>query len=91
MAIKNVVIKNLFFCIIAFGVISCKSYSSMEISTLQCEALNNPLGIDNTSPHFSWLLYSDKQNAKQTAYQILILLRRIFFPKAKQTYGTREK
>lgn len=44
----------------------------MEISTLQCEALNNPLGIDNISPHFSWLLHSDKQNAKQTAYQILV-------------------
>ncbi|MCD7713088.1 MAG: alpha-L-rhamnosidase N-terminal domain-containing protein, partial [Firmicutes bacterium] len=44
----------------------------MVISTLQCEDLDNPLGIDNTSPYFSWLLQSDKKNSRQTAYQILV-------------------
>ncbi len=64
--------KNLFFYIILLGMISCKPYSTIEVKTLQCEALNNPLGIDNISPHFSWLLQNGKLNSKQTAYQILV-------------------
>ncbi len=69
---KNSLIRSLYFIVIALLVISCNSYSPLEISTLQCEDLDNPLGIDNTSPHFSWLLQSDKKNSKQTAYQILV-------------------
>lgn len=69
---KNVLIRNLFCTVIVLLVISCDLHASIKISTLQCEELDNPLGIDNTSPHFSWLLQSDKQNCKQTAYQVLV-------------------
>lgn len=69
---KNSLIRSLYFIVIALLVISCNSYSPLVISTLQCEDLDNPLGIDNTSPYFSWLLQSDKKNSRQTAYQILV-------------------
>lgn len=69
---KNVLIRNLFCTVIVLLVISCDLHASIKISTLQCEELDNPLGIDNTSPHFSWLLQSDKQHSKQTAYQVLV-------------------
>lgn len=52
--------------------VSCGSRSSLEITALQCEKLNDPLGIDNTSPHFSWHLDSEVQGAAQTAYQIVV-------------------
>lgn len=69
---KNSLIRNLCLVIIALLAMSCNSYSSIEINMLQCEELDNPLGIDNTSPHFSWLLQSVEQESKQTAYQILV-------------------
>lgn len=69
---KNSLIRNLCLVIIALWAMSCNSYSSIEINMLQCEELDNPLGIDNTSPHFSWLLQSVEQESKQTAYQILV-------------------
>lgn len=40
------------------------------IVNLKTEYRSNPLGIDVTSPRFSWQLQSDRQGAKQTAYQI---------------------
>lgn len=52
--------------------VSCGSGSSLEITALQCEKLNDPLGIDTTSPHFSWHLDSEVQGAAQTAYQIVV-------------------
>ncbi len=40
------------------------------IVNLKTEYRSNPLGIDVTSPRLSWQLQSDRQGAKQTAYQI---------------------
>ena len=48
---------------------ACNPHTSKEIIHLQCEGLTNPLGIDQTIPHFSWQLTSTNQ---QTAYQILV-------------------
>jgi alpha-L-rhamnosidase len=48
---------------------ACNHFSSKEVTRLQCEGLTNPLGIDNTTPHFSWKLNSTD---KQTAYQIRV-------------------
>lgn len=41
---------------------------------LKCESLVNPLAIDNTSPHFSWIVYpgSNSIDELQTAYQLLV-------------------
>ncbi len=44
----------------------------LNVSTLRCQMRQNPLGIDQQSPHFSWQLQSDKRNTKQTAYRIQV-------------------
>ncbi|MBQ7822944.1 MAG: alpha-rhamnosidase, partial [Bacteroidaceae bacterium] len=64
---------NKFFILLCLSLmmVSCTS-SSLEIGDLRCENLDNPLAIDNMTPHFSWILQSKKQNAKQIAYQILV-------------------
>jgi alpha-L-rhamnosidase len=41
------------------------------IGNLTCEYRKNPLGIDITSPRFSWRLETDRRGAKQTAYHVL--------------------
>ncbi len=51
---------------------SCKS--KLEPLDLRCEYRINPLGIDNTTPRFSWKM-QDVENSrgqKQTAYQIIV-------------------
>ncbi|MFC1551057.1 family 78 glycoside hydrolase catalytic domain [Candidatus Latescibacterota bacterium] len=60
----------LFILIAAAG---CGGNSSdVTIHSLQCEYLDNPLGIDVTSPRLSWKLSSNVRGQKQTAYEINI-------------------
>ena len=39
---------------------------------LRCEYLENPLGIDRTSPRLSWQSDNTERNWRQTAYQVLV-------------------
>lgn len=39
---------------------------------LKCEYLLSPLGIDNPSPRFSWMLNDTRQGAKQSAFRLLV-------------------
>ena len=51
---------------------ACGDPSGMSLSQLQCELLDAPLAIDNTSPHFSWKMSSQQPGSVSTAYQILV-------------------
>ena len=44
----------------------------VSVSWLRVENLEKPMGIDTDKPRFSWNILSDKQNVKQTAYQIIV-------------------
>jgi alpha-L-rhamnosidase len=41
-------------------------------TALRANDLENPLGIDDPAPHFSWQVRDPSRGAKQTAYQVLI-------------------
>ena len=47
--------------ILAGLLMACQDSSLLVVNQLQCELLDAPLAIDNTSPHFSWKM-SSKQN-----------------------------
>ncbi|WP_316823143.1 glycoside hydrolase family 78 protein [Pedobacter gandavensis] len=40
--------------------------------SLKCEHLVNPIGIDSESPRLSWKMDDPRQNARQTAYRIIV-------------------
>jgi len=46
--------------------------SGIRVEGLRCEYLSEPVGIDVAQPRLSWILKSDAQGQKQTAYQILV-------------------
>lgn len=50
----------------------CWAASRLTISDLKCENLKSPLAIDNTSPHFSWKMFCDRNGASSSAYQIIV-------------------
>ncbi len=50
----------------------CFGNENMVIQDLRCENLRNPLGIDKTTPRFSWKMRSEKQGTEQKAYQLLV-------------------
>ncbi len=46
--------------------------AAVQVEHLQCEYLDNPLGIDTPQPRLSWVLTSNARGTKQAAYQILV-------------------
>ena len=44
----------------------------VEVKELRVENLTQPLGLDTSSPRFSWQITSDKKDVRQTAYQIIV-------------------
>ena len=58
-------------CIILTGCI-CFGQSPISVTGLTCEKLVNPLAIDNTVPHFSWMIHSDRTGASSAAYQVVV-------------------
>lgn len=48
------------------------SLASLSISSVTCEHLKDPRGIDVPNPRLSWVLSSPVRGQSQTAYQILV-------------------
>lgn len=44
----------------------------VSVVNLRVENLKKPIGIDTAEPRFSWQITSDKQDVRQTAYQIIV-------------------
>ena len=45
---------------------------AVSLSWLRVENMEKPIGLDTDKPRFSWTILSDKQNVKQTAYQLIV-------------------
>ncbi len=56
--------------------VSCFIYESIvaqvQPEQLKVEHLENPIGIDETKPRFSWKLNDGRQGAAQTSYQLVV-------------------
>src|SRR5213079_906384 len=59
------------FCVVAVYVLFAMLAHAAPIK-LRCDYRENPLGIDNTAPHFSWQSDNTERNWRQSAYQILV-------------------
>lgn len=46
----------------------------LQVKSLRCEYLENPIGLDAEKPRISWQLDSDRRGVKQTAFQIQVSL-----------------
>ncbi len=60
-----------FFCsLFALQIVASLCFAQVKVDGLLCENRTNPLGMDVTTPRFSWKLVSDKRNEMQSAYRI---------------------
>ncbi|MDD4778785.1 MAG: alpha-L-rhamnosidase N-terminal domain-containing protein, partial [Fermentimonas sp.] len=69
----------------------CSSDGVIYVQNLKCENLNNPLGINNLNPRFSWINISEQNGAYQTAYQILVATEIDKLTEDKQDYWDSKK
>jgi alpha-L-rhamnosidase len=59
--------------IAGIGILFCiPAACAAELTSLRCEYLAGPLGIDVQKPRLSWVITSNRRGERQTAYQILV-------------------
>ncbi len=56
----------------AFFIFQFSVYSQISVKNLKCEYLDNPIGIDETHPRFTWQIGSQKPGNSQTAYELAV-------------------
>lgn len=56
----------------ACGSIACLAAQALTVGTLRTQYLENPVGLDNPNPSFSWQLSSDHRSTVQKSYQVEI-------------------
>jgi alpha-L-rhamnosidase len=68
----NILLVSLF---VLFYSIEAQGQGGIGPVDLRCESLENPIGIDNPKPGFSWKMADPRRGARQTACQILVASR----------------
>ncbi len=69
---RKVPLSKTFVLLCVLSAFVAKAQSQVIVSSLRCEMLNNPLGIDVQQPRLSWQLESKQRNVVQQSYQIII-------------------
>lgn len=68
--------RRVHYILIVFTLVCCsmaaKAFDALRVSHLTCEGLDNPKGIDRTTPRLSWQSSTEERGMKQIAYQILV-------------------
>ena len=58
--------------LVLFLVLVASWARAMTAGELRCEFRENPLGVDSLRPRLSWVLSSEKNDQRQSAYRILV-------------------
>ncbi|HSY18292.1 MAG TPA: family 78 glycoside hydrolase catalytic domain [Candidatus Acidoferrales bacterium] len=61
-----------YILVLGLMVISHLSAAAVTTQNLRCEYLNDPQGIDVTTPRLGWIINSDRRGEMQTAYQVMV-------------------
>ncbi len=62
----------LYLCCICASVSVMGAGKNFSLYALQCEQGENPLGIEDRQPHFSWKIHALQRGFTQSAYQLLV-------------------
>ena len=64
--------KSILSFLLLLFLFNIQSISQIKVINLKCEHLENPIGIDESHPRFTWQLKSEKPGSFQNAYQLLV-------------------
>lgn len=67
----NKYFRNICMALTLFVLFACKE-KEIRVVNLHCDYMENPLGIDNSTPLLQWQLLSNEKGKSQSAYRIIV-------------------
>lgn len=64
--------KSLFAILFVFFFVDFQSFSQIQLINLKCEHLQNPIGLDEPRPRFTWQVQSEQPGYLQDAFQLVV-------------------
>lgn len=64
--------ERFFYSVVLLSLPLLSNGKGIKVYDLQCEGMENHIGIDTTAPFFGWKITSTKRGSMQYAYQILV-------------------
>lgn len=64
--------KALFFLLMSIASLSCYPHEKLALYDLTLDSRQNPIGIDNPAPRFSWKIKSSLRNVQQKGYEVRV-------------------
>ena len=65
--------KKFFIAILFFaGSLNFQVSAQVKVTNLKCEHLQNPIGLDETHPRFTWQIQSEQPGYLQDAFQLVV-------------------
>jgi alpha-L-rhamnosidase len=64
--------KTFLSILLVFFFVDFQSFSQMQITNLKCEHLQNPIGLDEPHPRFTWQIQSEQPGYLQDAFQLVV-------------------
>ncbi len=64
--------RNLFLFLFFLATMQLVAQTSFTVFNLTCEHEENPLGVDNLEPRFSWQINAQERGFEQSAWQLLV-------------------
>lgn len=72
-ATKKLKLRRIYLLLVGFALaFSARGASPLQPGQLTCEYSQNPLGIAEQKPRFTWTLNASQRNQQQSAYEILV-------------------
>ena len=62
----NLLFKFWIVAFVAVTMLGCSSENNLSPHSLKCEYIENPMGIDNPQPRFSWIVGNNNRDRKST-------------------------
>lgn len=66
------IIKIITFALIILNSTLVSANKSTQVQGLRTDHLENPIGVDNHNPRFTWIFNNTQNGFKQSAYRIII-------------------
>jgi alpha-L-rhamnosidase len=85
------IISHMLLVVVLLSPAGVYAQSPARVIKMKCEYLENPIGVDEPHPRFTWQMSDTREGAQQTAYQLFVATDSNVLAENKNVYWSTSK